>query len=502
MKKNNFICVIAVCISLFNSSCEKFLEETPKTFLAPDNFFTTYEECKMVVNGCYQLMAKQSMTYGNFAGGDFIGMVLTDEMQWNPANGNVFKEISFGQHNAGNPHVYTIWQIGYRIIDACNQAIKGIEGAPIGDEEKKSLIAEAKFIRALFYLRLLSLYGDIPLVLTPAASMDNNEVPQAQATEVIEHILQDLVFAESNLPKMQSEVGRATRGAAKMLHAKAAMQFAGFPYYQNDKWQVALDKCQEVLTDNEYGYALEANYGDVFIESNENNPEVIFDIQYEEGTLLGSNLGVYYFGETGNQTRGGSPAIMFLVDEFATSYAQDDLRKNWVVGDYQLNAAGVKVYNIARGSWRNSKYKRSNPSLTFNAGGGNYIVMRYADLLLMAAEALNEVNGGPNQQAYEYMNMVRRRAYGVPTETPNEAADLKNLDKEAFFEAIIMERSWELAGEGWRWFDLKRWHNMVERVRATSAEVAPIISDKLYYLPIPLKELQANPNLKQSEGWK
>ncbi len=486
-------------------SCEKFLEEEPKHFITTDNFFNNYEECVLAVNGIYSLATDRSFSPGNYWGAYYVGAIQTDEMQWNPGNRNAHRDISLSEYSSSNAIVYDLWRASYRVISWANAVIDGIENAPVSESQKGNLIGQARFLRSLFYYNLANFYGAVPLILEPTVSLEGMNVSRTPALEVYGAIIEDLKYAETHLPPKQDEVGRATRGAAQTLLAKTYMQMAGYPYFDSEKMSLAAQKLGEVVTNvSLYGYALQADYSMIFHELNENNSEVIFDAQFEEG-VLGSNLIINFFGHGGNSKYGGSGAVCYLKKEYHQSFNPGDLRKARVVGNFTINANGVRsnLNNVLQ--FKNAKYRADVYPVNYIGAQGpqNFIIFRYADVLLLYAEALNEVNNGPTAEAYSAINKVRRRAYGLPIDTPAAAIDLTGLDKQGFFNAVVQERSWELAGEGMRWFDLKRWKLLIDRVKATPSQLpSEVIEEKHYFYPIPQNEIDVNPNLlPQNDGW-
>jgi starch-binding outer membrane protein, SusD/RagB family len=486
-------------------SCETFLEETPKNFITIDNFFNNYTECVSAVNGIYELATKRQGQDGNYWGAYKVGTIQTDEMQWSLQNVNQHREISFSQYAANNAIVLNLWRVSYQVIHWANACIQGIENAPITDAQKVDLLGQAKFLRALFYYNITNFFGDVPLILEPTESLEGIKVTRTSALEVYGAVIEDLKYAEINLPAKQNEKGRATRGAAQTLLAKTYMQMAGYPYLDTGKMTLAAEKLGEIVNNaSAYGYALQTDYSQIFHLLNENNSEVIFDAQYEQG-ILGSNLTINYFGHGGNAKFGGSGSVGFLKREFHQSFKTGDLRKDRTVGNFNINAAGNRVNVNNQLQFRNAKYRADVHPVDYIGAQGpqNFIIFRYADVLLLYAEALNEVNNGPTAEAYSAINMVRRRAYGLPIDTPAPEVDLTGLDKQGFFNAVVQERSWELAGEGMRWFDLKRWQLLIDRVKATpSALPTEVIEQKHYFYPIPQSEIDVNPNLlPQNDGW-
>lgn len=499
MKKVYFLLFFVI----FLNSCEEFLEEKPLNFYSPTTFYNTFEECQIAVNGLYDLIHNRALQEGNYYAAYKLPAIMTDEMQWFERSRAPMRDVATCQYSSASETIYLYWSNTYKIINWANSVIVGIENSPITREQKDSLIGEVRFIRGLFYSHLVNLFGDVPLLLKPTNSITGNNVSRTPALEVFDAIIDDLEFAEKHLPMQQLDIGRVEKGAAQTMLAKVYLYRAGFPYYDADSYQLAADKAKEIIANaTNYGYRLLSDFSDVFRIGNDNNAESIFEIQYIGSVTESSSITDYFFGISGTREFGGSASSAYLVREFHESYKSGDLRRDWTVADYRIVRGFIRPQKNPN-LYKNAKYRNENPT---NYGPQdspkNFVVLRYSDVLLMAAEALSEANGGPTPEAFEYINMVRRRAYGFDINTPNVVSDLSGLTKEEFRKAIIDERSWEFAGEGLRWYDLKRWKILVEKVRATTQDAAPSIEEKHYFHPIPLNEIEINPNLlPQNNGW-
>src|SRR5690606_16450937 len=149
---------------------------------------------------CYDLMSNRALQEGNYYAAYKLSAILTDEMQWFDRSSAPMKEVSTAQYSSASETIYLYWSHAYKIINWCNGAIEGIQGAPITDEEKQGLIAQAKFIRALFYFHLVNQFGDVPLLLKPTTKIGDNKVARTSALEVFEAIIDDLKYAEKYLP--------------------------------------------------------------------------------------------------------------------------------------------------------------------------------------------------------------------------------------------------------------------------------------------------------------
>ncbi|WP_372936847.1 RagB/SusD family nutrient uptake outer membrane protein, partial [Mariniphaga sediminis] len=363
---------------------------------------------------------------------------------------------------------------------------------------------EALFLRARHYFYHMNTYGAVPLI---NSFNDAERFPKnSTISEIYAQIIADLSEAETLLPgwkDSENEPGRATRGAAKSLLGRVYLTKATSEAAASDDYQKASSKLKEVI-DNE-GYDLWENYKDAFIPENENGKEDIHSYQCQPET----NPSSIYIESVPNPNPAGSTDgyIQMLCSQLLfDSFEEGDKRKEdgwWedgsnglmFTGDYTVRTTGEEKH--ANYICHEKFYDPVNTPLNVNNSGANFPLIRYADVLLMYAEALNEVNNGPNDQVYWAINKVRARAGLDP---------LSGLSKESFFDALVDERFHELWFEGIRWFDLKRWGMLKERVLMREhitgfPDIIPIETPKHLVFPYPLSEIQVNENLIQNAGY-
>ena len=379
----------------------------------------------------------------------------------------------------------------------------------------KEIVAEAKFIRALSYFNLVRLYGGVPLRAHQTASLADVYLPRSTASEVYNLIISDLTEAETNLPDVRpsSETGRVISGAASGLLGKVYLTMAGNPLKQTDKWALARDKFKYIM-DNKtrWGYTLMVNYKDVFSLTNQNNKEIMFSIQFSHATGEGSVLAFYsaplnstFATANGQYNFGFTPTFYNL---FAAS--DTNRRNTTLVYSYTDINGKLATYNkppilnsykepngIALGKYQDGTGAPSNVN-----HANDIIVLRYADILLMFAEAENEVNLGPDQAAIDATNQVRARAKTTLASISNT-----NYNTYASFQAAIRkERLFELSGELTEFFDIQRWGTLQTTIaNDPEAILAGTTFDSKFYLyPIPRAEIDANPLIgqqNQNPGW-
>jgi len=337
------------------------------------------------------------------------------------------------------------WQNYYQAIFRANTILDKIKDADVAVvKNKERYIAEAKFLRALAYFDLVRIFGGVPMITKPLSIEEGYKVGRGSVDSIYNQlIIADLLAAENVLPVKYagSDVGRPTKGAAKAILGRVYLTRQDFPKAES--------KLQEVTT---LGYSLLPNYNDLFDYSkNEHHGEYIFDIEYEEGTGEGSRLTnafapnslpfTSFYGIGGNGDEQNSPTEVLIA-----LFDQKDRRRDITVG-VRGGFYGRDSVLIRLPGNTNQTYTKKyiTPVLAANDSRANWKVIRYADVLLMLAEALNE--NGKSGEALVYLNQVRTRAgltgYAI-------------LSKDEMREKIYIERRLELSFEGVRWFDLVR----------------------------------------------
>lgn len=398
-----------------------------------------------------------------------------------------------------NSYVSQKWAGPYQSITRANMVLEGIENFREG-AFKTRVVAETKFLRGMFYFLLVRTFGKVPLV-TSYESVDFFP-RQATIPEVYQQIVSDLEAAEQGLPGWKQlspgETGRATRGAAKAFLGKVYLTMATTPETADPKYfSLAAEKLKNII-DTE-GYGLIASYKKAFEPQNGGKSEDIFSIHFKANVpnlngfihgRMSPNPDIY--GIRGTNTGGVTD---FVYEKFEAG----DARKATIVkGNYTVtyfDAAGAPIRTEVRKTSNNNAYcqKFLDPDtgrFSHNQANAMWPLIRYADVLLMYAEAVNEAQE-PNADAYNAIDMVRERS--------GASLIARGLDKAAFRRNVRDERLLELFAEGHRWFDLKRWGILEEQIKLAKpyAQVQP----KHYYFPIPQSEMDVNPNLEQNKGY-
>ena len=477
---NKFICFsLLICALMVN--CKKNLTETPYSFLGEADSYKTAADAVTAVNAVYDRLRT------------FYGMPMlllsdlnADDMTIRADGGASSVELDQNTYTAANGTFDGLYTNTYLFIDRANRVIKNVPQITMDAAQKTKIVGEAKFLRALGYFNLVRAFGSVPLVISPTTDVVNVAIARVSADSIYAQIINDLKDADNAaLPAKYTaagEVGRATSGAVKSLLAKV--------YLTRKDWTNAAAKAKEVIDAG--NYSLFPDYKDIFIPENKNGREHIFSAQYScvknsYGSAMGLNFAIFFSWPV--QQSGGS----CQADEnFAASYETGDYRKKVTIITQKVNpATGALV--LSRTGSHVDKYWDPAPC-GLDQARNNFMVIRYADVLLMYAEALNELSG-PVADAYSAINQVRTRARnGDATANPQ---NLAGLTKEQFRDAVANERKWELCFEGHRRWDLLRTDKYVTTLQAAGL---PAQAKNLVY-PIPQNERDVNSALTQNDGY-
>jgi hypothetical protein len=414
--------------------------------------------------------------------------------------------------------VHWVCQSGYVAINRANGVIEHVPGFDMDTTLRKRIVGEAKFLRALHYFNLVRMFGGVPLKLSETQGLEDVLIARNTATEVYAQIEKDLKEAIPVLPASYAgaDYGRATSGAAQTMLAKVYLQRAGTGVGTAADWQSSLDLSRLVVASGTY--KLVPNYKSLFDFIGgtvvEKNTEVIFDIQNIRAPGLGGRLSSHMAPNATAPFLGASTNGSFEAEStFFASFSTNDARRDgtfvlsWVKNGTTVTWTNATTASSPYASETPFPRKFLDPQMTgTGAEEPNYIILRYAEVLLMQAEAANEVNGSPTPEAYTAFNQVRARA-GMPNLTPG-------LSQSLFRDSVFNERRWELSLEGPNgYFDSQRnWPWAIARIEASmkkarsnsskfpKANNTPI-NDKYKLMPIPQRAIDLNSALKQNPGW-
>ena len=481
--------LIAIALLGFSfSSCSDFLEQNPQTDLSENDFYKTADDILSAVNGAYSSLQEGDI-YGNWY---VFGEIPSDNTR-NQLSGSVTTQNEFDQFyiDTQNSMIANFWKAAYKVINRTNTILGRIDGIEINTELAKRYKLECKFIRALMYFNLVRVYGDVPLVLKEISISESYDILREPKENVYNQIIADLKEAQ-DLPVSYStaEDGRATQGAAKALLANVYMTLHKYAEAETILAEI-INSGRYSLLENTPGSLNIDGYKNVFSPVNHNSKEGIFEIQflkggYGEGSNYANNFAPENSG-TNVVAVGGTGGNNIPEMDIYNAYEEGDLRR-----DFSMSLGYYD--NRKNNEWVESRYvcKFMDVPYQNNDASNNYPVIRYADVILMYAEALNQ--NGKTAEACKYLNMTRRRGFGYQT-TETSPVDLQTTDKAQFALMVEQERRVELAFENHRWFDLIRTGRAVEVMRSKGFS----LNETNLICPIPQKQIDVNPKLTQND---
>ncbi|MEJ7780557.1 MAG: RagB/SusD family nutrient uptake outer membrane protein [Daejeonella sp.] len=493
MKKKILYIGTAILFLAGNSGCKTdFLNLNPLDQISTPTFWKNETEVQSALAGCYSWLVGTTFVYGSSSSGFWEGLSDNGYNQSSP-------EVLIGRGeitSTTGSAVSDVYTVNYQAIANYNNFLANIQKADFLDGKKKAqYIGEVKFLRAYAYFYLAQTYGGVILSLKPEIITEAKR-PQNTKEEVLNAVMNDLDSAIAGLPNTQY-TGHVVKGSALALKTKVLLTA--------QRWQDAAQTAKEIIDSKVF--SLSPNYKGMFDgNAQDNNPEIMFSARYLNPTLF-SNLDQRYTapGSVTNNTPNQN-----FVDEFETiegkpitQSALYDPQKPFNNRDPRLLMSVFLPSEIPAPSnsktgfiWK--KYiKLSNLPADYNTRSDQDIVMlRYADVLLMYAEAENETSG-PNQTVYDAVNLVRARP-GV-----NMPLVAVGLSKDQMRKAIMHERRVEFGMEGLRYWDLKRWH-LLDQVIPTIVDPGSVrrkFDSKNYLWPFPQSEIDRNPYLTQNPGY-
>lgn len=481
--------LIAIALLGFSfSSCSDFLEQNPQTDLSENDFYKTADDILSAVNGAYSSLQEGDI-YGNWY---VFGEIPSDNTR-NQLSGSVTTQNEFDQFyiDTQNSMIANFWKAAYKVINRTNTILGRIDGIEINTELANRYKLECKFIRALMYFNLVRVYGDVPLVLKEISISESYDILREPKENVYNQIIADLKEAQ-DLPVSYStaEDGRATQGAAKVLLANVYMTLHKYAEAETILAEI-INSGRYSLLENTPGSLNIDGYKNVFSPVNHNSKEGIFEIQflkggYGEGSNYANNFAPENSG-TNVVAVGGTGGNNIPEMDIYNAYEEGDLRR-----DFSMSLGYYD--NRKNNEWVESRYvcKFMDVPYQNNDASNNYPVIRYADVILMYAEALNQ--NGKTAEACKYLNMTRRRGFGYQT-TETSPVDLQTTDKAQFALMVEQERRVELAFENHRWFDLIRTGRAVEVMRSKGFS----LNETNLICPIPQKQIDVNPKLTQND---
>ncbi len=525
----SFSSILLLSSFLLLVGCNKFLDTQPQNVTPVSDYYSTVAQINSALTGVYSVLASPNL-YGD-AMWDAYG-APTDESFYTSSSTITGPQVM--NFTSSDPNIANTWAELYIGINRANLVLDNLNKPSMDSTSRATIKGQALFLRAYYYFLLVSNWGDVPLRLNSTSSPDSVSFPRTDSKIVYDQIIADMTAADSLVQPITfyGFGGRISKTTVEGILARVCLYRAGFPFTDDHlPWfKQSLYWSNKVL--NAGIHSLNPSYSQVFI----NHCQNVFDIKESmwEVMFYGTGNGNPYpqLGRVGNingvtckdLVRGYCYGFISAQSKLYNSFnVKDTIRRDWCISTYTdtTSAAGVtarsyysktSIYNRCDGKWRR-EYEIGNNKQKNNTSI-NFPLLRFADVLLMKAEAENEVNNGPTPESYNAINQVRRRGYGYPVNTPNVISDVPSgLSYAAFQQAVYDERYKELCFEALRRNDLIRWgiyiptmKTMAQQMPTSAAALASVaannIQQKNVLFPIPIGELSLNPGIgKQNVGW-
>ena len=488
--------LLIICALFALSSCDDFLDKNPLDQMSSEVFWKNEEDIKLAVTGCYSRLKGGTLDYQR---GYLDGLSDIAHIEWGLYG---ISDMSIGLTNQNTLDGF-FYNPLYNIISQCNFVMDNMDKASsVSETIRNKYKAEVRFLRALAYFDLVNFFGDVVMYKTLPANADESKIAKSPKEDVYRFIEEDLDFAIANLPDEMYHA-HAVKGSAMALKVRVLL-------YQQ-KWQATASLAKMIIDSGTF--SLYDDFPNMFLnEGQTNNPEIMFSCKYLSPTSYHSGYGMnieyswhifpYRTLLDAWECTDGKPISESPLYDPANKYDNRDPRLDYSIRKEGTNWEGfydTDTYNFT--GVFNRKYV--DPTIPADYAHAflqdwDYILIRYADVLLMYAEALNELSG-PDNNVYSAIDAVRGRK-GV--EMPPVDRTRYNT-KELVRDFIVHERMVEFPMEGLRYFDLKRWriaHILLPKY-TNPAGIPLVFEQKHYYLPFRQSELTNNPQLVQNDGY-
>ena len=422
-----FFTLIAI-LSIGVFSCTKFLNTVPTDSLSQNFYYNTESNLNSALAGVYQILISQPM-YGDYLWDNFG---ITDECYY--ARSTMTTGVMVYNFDYGNANINSLWSQLYQGIERANLLIKNINLAQMDSVKRQAILGEGLFLRGYYYYLLASNFGDVPLKTEPTESVIDVNIAFTPVKEVYNQILNDMQAAESkvNTATALGYGGRVSKTTVEGILARVCLTMTGFPLFDESKYVAALMWSKKVVASGEH--RLNPSYRQLFINLIQDKYDVKESMWEEEAKGTGAE-GFGYSNTSGANSGialsanydaiGYSYGFICCTAKLFNLYAPGDLRRDWSISNYSYNSATTpvsrvyftptQIYNRFDGKFRR-EYELS-PVKGKGTTPINFPILRYSDVLLMLAESENHING-PTALAYDALNQVRRRGFGLDTNTP------------------------------------------------------------------------------------
>nr|WP_295934360.1 RagB/SusD family nutrient uptake outer membrane protein [uncultured Dyadobacter sp.] len=473
--------LLYILMLLGTAACDKPLEEEVYSSFGPNNFFKTADDAEALLNAAYALEQKQGTDgFRNI----FVMAEVTTDLLIIREGGlrGLAQPLEDFTWNASHEFFDVAWTRYYSAIYRANLVIDNVPNIAFDEERKKQIVAEARFLRASGYISLYDLFGPTPIITNSVSNSDDRPA-RASKEEFVKFVADELNAVSDILPVTAKQYSRATRGAALAFLTKF--------YLNNKDWQKAGETAQKVIDLNAYSLFNAANRTDLFKLANEKNSEFIYVRPHIAQPGLGTNY-LPHAAPPNYKYKGAVKANyatqLKTLSAFYDSFDPKDQRRGAFLTEYDdLNGKHIL---LGQDDKRSFKFEEDLPATGADLGN-DFPVVRYADILLSRAEALNELQG-PTPEVIALINQVRAKA-GI---TALSIADFAS--KEALRAHILKERGWEFFSEELRRQDLIRHGKFIELAKGRGK----VAFDHQVLFPLPQSEIDRNPSLKQNDGYK
>ncbi|GAA4429093.1 RagB/SusD family nutrient uptake outer membrane protein [Pontibacter saemangeumensis] len=440
-------------------SCEDELDQAPLSDASAANFYRNSADFEQAVNGIYAQLSPVPDRYYDLSetrSDNVYGSSSTGVRPWDPVN-------DFATTLENNELIAEAWNNDFNGIMRANTVLEKLNESVVPEEGLRNQFeGEARFLRALYYFDLVRWFGEVPLYATVVLPAEALTIPRSPVADVYALIMADLNTAIEKLPASYgaSGKGRATSWAAKALLARVHLTRSGPSYgiegpgLEANEYSQALTLLNDVITNGPYGWV--SDYASIFGYGNENNPDIVFDIQFQSGGLgLGTTLpgymgpGSYFNAIPGIPSPQSGVEMRELSDDLLNAYVPEDVRKGVTVQEGFTDVNG----NVETRAFYRKFLDESSPGIDRFDWPINFPLIRYTDVLMMKAEAILQGAAGTQQEVDDIVNMVRARAGLEPV--ANVTLGM-----------LLEERRLEFAGEGLRWHELVRFGQVIDKMNA------------------------------------
>lgn len=500
--------IILISSLFFFVSCSDFLDEKSTGTMSIDSNLSSIESCTALANGTYVNTSVFDANEGTW-GGNTIWLLefMTGKVN-SEASQTEFLDFRNLTLNSRSRYIEKWWQDCYAGISKANLAIKKIpEFTGVNESIRSRLLGEARFMRALYYFYLVRIFGDLPKITEIQSELAELYIPRSPIKEIYDEIIiPDLLEAERSSLPQKDETGRVSMGAVKSLLADVYLTYAGYPVQGGKSYYAeSAKRSLEIITSG--SYKLYPEYSDLRKPANNNKNEFIFQVQFAIDKSHNDMIPKVLPPKSDISAYSSEYGSLVPTKEFYESFDKADKRgreRQFFFSSYpgnpkKLPSDSPKLEKVDFGGSYIFKFFDENAVVNTAKSNLNWTLYRYADILLMYAEAQVEADGIANSQAMQALNLVRRRA---------ELPDFTDPSANAFKQAVWDERYFELCFEGKTWFDMTRTRLVRNDLtgKYVNFEGYTTVYGKQYtkqflLFPLPQRELNANTELKQNEGY-